>query len=63
MFDLDEYQHEWPPIPKPSAIDSLMTQKQIGKMSADEYLMMARQAQIALYEDSGKKLGRLTRGG
>lgn len=61
MFDSDEYQHGWPPIRKPNAIDNLMT-KQIEKMSADEYLVMARQAQIALYEDTGKSLGGLPAG-
>jgi hypothetical protein len=34
---------------KPSAIDDL-TNKPIGEMTADEYMMVARQAQAALHE-------------
>lgn len=45
---------------KPSAIDDLMSDKQIGQMSADEYLALVRQAQIALYEGK-RELARLTR--
>jgi len=54
MFD-PEYSHQWPPVPKPSAIDDLMIRKQIGKMSADEYRALARQAQTALQEGNRAK--------
>ena len=58
MFD--EHQHEWPPVRKPSAIEHLIAHKLIGEMTADEYAVLARQAQIALYEEDGK-LKKLTR--
>lgn len=54
MFNSDERQ------PKPSVIDDLMSDTQIGEMSADEYLALVRQAQIALSEGK-RELARLTR--
>jgi hypothetical protein len=48
------YRHEWPPIAKPCAIEHLIAKKPIGKMTADEYLALARQAQVALHEANVK---------
>ena len=36
---------------KPSAIDDLIRRKPISKMTADEYVALARQAQMALEVD------------
>jgi hypothetical protein len=48
------FRPEWPPVAKPSAIEHLIAKKPIGKMTADEYLVLARQAQIALHEANAK---------
>jgi hypothetical protein len=50
MFESQEYQDDWPPVPKPSAIDDLITEKQIAQLTAEEYLVLTRRAQIALHE-------------
>jgi hypothetical protein len=57
---LDDDQNKWPPIPKPSAIDGLIAKKPIGKMTADEYVAVVRQAHLALYEGK-RELQRPTR--
>lgn len=54
MFHSDKYQQNWPATPKPSAIDGLIAQKPIGKMTADEYAVLVRRAQVALREASPK---------
>jgi len=41
-------------ICKPSAIESLIASKRIGKMTGDEYKTLARQAQIVLHEGQRK---------
>lgn len=51
MFESQE--REWPYIPKPSAIENLIAQRQIGEMTADEYRVLARQAQIMIDAQSG----------
>ena len=48
-----KFHRAWPPILKPSAIDELLARKTIGEMTADEYLILARQAQTAL-DDSDR---------
>jgi hypothetical protein len=58
MFN--EGQSEWPPVPKPCAIDDLIAEKSIGRITADEYVLLVHQAQIALYEGK-RELARLTR--
>jgi hypothetical protein len=58
---LHTYRHQWPPVAKPCAIEQLIAKKPIGKMTADEYLVLARQAQMTLQEASAK-LTKLTRG-
>jgi hypothetical protein len=56
MFDSKEGRNDWPPIPKPSAIESLIATRRIGEMTADEYAALARRAQIALYANDGKRI-------
>lgn len=55
---MNEDQNEWPRISKPSAIDHLLSGKLVGEMTADEYLVLARQARIALHEGKAAKLRR-----
>ena len=56
MFESQDGRNDWAPIPKPSAIESLIAEKRIGEMTADEYAALARRAQIALYTSGGKRI-------
>ena len=54
MFESEGDRSDWPPMPKPSAIEGLIAKRPIGEMSAGEYRTLARQARIAL-SASGEK--------
>jgi hypothetical protein len=56
MFESEDNRFDWRPMPKPSAIEGLIANRQIGEMSAGDYRMLARQARIALAASGEKKI-------